>query len=154
MKAEMDVNEKRGFPGMIGSIDCCHWQWHRCPIAWQGQFQDRKHQRSLVVEAIAGHDTYFHQAFAGLPGSLNDIKIMGRTDLQHKYMMSSAFDHAYKLYGDSFTGTFCTQRPQSGFEQSSQLPFPFGPASLQVPTCWQMEHTLLGRISWGPFLCP
>ena len=106
MEAEMKVNETRGFPGMLGSIDCCHWEWKNCPIAWQGMYQDRNKKRSIVAEAIAGHDTYIFQAFVGLPGSLNDINIMGRTDTQRKYMHSAAIDVKFKLASQEFTGAY------------------------------------------------
>ena len=81
IRKEMEVNAKRGFPGMMGSIDCTHWQWKNCPIAWQGMYQDRNHKRSIVAEAICGHDMYFYQVYVGLPGSLNDIAIMGQTTM-------------------------------------------------------------------------
>ena len=97
LRKEMDENEKRGFPGMMGSIDCTHWRWKNCPIAWQGMYQDRHHNRSIVAEAIAGHDMYFFQAFVGLPGSLNDINIMNQTTMQRNYMNSIAIDYKYKI---------------------------------------------------------
>ncbi|XP_053686445.1 uncharacterized protein LOC128735984 [Sabethes cyaneus] len=33
----LQEGEKRGFPGMLGSIDCWHWQWDKCPTAYKGK---------------------------------------------------------------------------------------------------------------------
>ncbi|KAD7479562.1 hypothetical protein E3N88_02698 [Mikania micrantha] len=27
--------EVHGFPGMLGSLDCTHWEWNNCPTAWR-----------------------------------------------------------------------------------------------------------------------
>ncbi|GJY27837.1 RNA-directed DNA polymerase, eukaryota, reverse transcriptase zinc-binding domain protein [Tanacetum coccineum] len=30
--------EKHGFPGMAGNIDCTDWLWENCPVAFRAQF--------------------------------------------------------------------------------------------------------------------
>jgi hypothetical protein len=50
---QLAVNEARGFPGMFASLDCMHWEWKNCPVAWQGDFGDKNGRKSIILEAIA-----------------------------------------------------------------------------------------------------
>nr|GEZ41857.1 hypothetical protein [Tanacetum cinerariifolium] len=46
-----------GFPGMLESIDCMHWEWKNCPKSWQGQYGrgDKKYP-TMMLEAVASQD--------------------------------------------------------------------------------------------------
>ncbi|XP_071686672.1 uncharacterized protein [Rutidosis leptorrhynchoides] len=50
--------EKHGFRGMLGSIDCKHWKWKNCPNAWKGQYTSgHQGHPTIVFEAVASYDT-------------------------------------------------------------------------------------------------
>lgn len=80
----MAENASRGFPGMIGSVDCMHWAWKNCPVALKGQFQGKEGQATLVLEAAASRDTYIWHCFFGCPGSCNDINVLDRSPLLNR----------------------------------------------------------------------
>jgi Plant transposon protein len=70
------INEMRGFPGCLGSIDCQHWKWERCPVAFAGQFSGKEKKPTVVLEAIADGELWLWHAYFGCPGSLNDLNVL------------------------------------------------------------------------------
>ncbi|XP_020866332.1 uncharacterized protein LOC110224526 isoform X2 [Arabidopsis lyrata subsp. lyrata] len=61
--------EQRGFPGMVGSIDCMHWKWKNCPTAWKGMYSRGTDKPTIVLEAVASPDLWIWHAFFGAPAS-------------------------------------------------------------------------------------
>ncbi|XP_026377715.1 uncharacterized protein LOC113272013 [Papaver somniferum] len=74
-------NADRGFPGMLGSVDCMQWPWMNCPVAWQGTYRGKDKESSLVLEAVASYDLWFWEAFFGMPGSNNDLNVLAHSPL-------------------------------------------------------------------------
>ena len=106
IEKEMAINAKRGFTGMLGSLDCTHSIWKNCPYPWQGQFQDRHGQRSVIAEAIAGSDLYFWHVFLGVPGAANDLHVLGVSTLFTKYLNSLARTQTFQIGGHDHAGCF------------------------------------------------
>ncbi|XP_048602265.1 uncharacterized protein LOC125580973 [Brassica napus] len=75
----LQVGEFHGFPGMIGSIDCMHWEWKNCPTAWKGQYTRGSEKPTIVLDAVASYDLWIWHAFFGPPGTLNDINVLERS---------------------------------------------------------------------------
>jgi len=58
------VGAVRGFPGMLGSLDCMHWHWENCPVAWKGQYTRGDYKvPTIMLEAVASHDLWIWHAF-------------------------------------------------------------------------------------------
>ncbi|XP_020254166.1 uncharacterized protein LOC109831244 [Asparagus officinalis] len=72
----LQKGEERGFSGMLGSLDCMHWQWKNHPTAWAGQYLGRHGGPTIILEAVAPYDLWIWHAYFGLPGSNNDINVL------------------------------------------------------------------------------
>uniref|UniRef100_A0A2N9I4H8 DDE Tnp4 domain-containing protein n=1 Tax=Fagus sylvatica TaxID=28930 RepID=A0A2N9I4H8_FAGSY len=97
------VNEKRGFPGMLGSIDCMHWKWKNCPTAWKGQYTGHSREPTLILEAIASYDRWIWHAFFGLPGSHNDINVLEHSSVFTELAQGRAPPVNYSINGHDYT---------------------------------------------------
>ncbi|XP_042012062.1 uncharacterized protein LOC121760468 [Salvia splendens] len=75
----LHIGEQRGFPGMLGSIDCMHWEWKNCPTSWAGQYARRSGSPTIILEAVASQDLWIWHAFFGTPGSRNDINVLDQS---------------------------------------------------------------------------
>ena len=55
-----EAHDRRwGLPGMIGSLDCTHWNWERCPTAHKGMYtRGDIGEPSFILEAVASHDLW------------------------------------------------------------------------------------------------
>ncbi|XP_047940155.1 uncharacterized protein LOC125187576 [Salvia hispanica] len=71
------------FPGMMGSIDCMHWEWRNCPVAWKGQFTSgfKGRHPTMILKAVADYRLRIWHAYFGVVGSNNDINVLQSSHL-------------------------------------------------------------------------
>ncbi|XP_026431517.1 putative nuclease HARBI1 [Papaver somniferum] len=95
-------NKDRGFTGMLGSVDCMHWKWDRCPSAESGVYTAYKGSESIVLEAVVSHDLWFWHAFFGMPGSCNDINVMNRSYIFRKLINGKTPPVNFEVNGHAY----------------------------------------------------
>ncbi|XP_021773502.1 putative nuclease HARBI1 [Chenopodium quinoa] len=95
-------NEHRGFPGMIGSIDCMHWEWKKCPNAWKGQYCGRNKNATLILEAVADEDLWIWHSFFGIPGSCNDLNVLYRSSVFNDVLQGRAPPVKFTVNGHEY----------------------------------------------------
>ncbi|KAI5345837.1 hypothetical protein L3X38_013714 [Prunus dulcis] len=68
-----------------------------CPTAWQGDYGNRKGQKSIILEAIAGFDTWVWHAFFGVAGSQNDLNVLGQSSVFHDVLRGKGPNITYQV---------------------------------------------------------
>jgi hypothetical protein len=99
----MAQNEVRGWPCMLGSIDCMHWNWKNCPKAWLSMYCAKSHDPTIVLEAVASEDLWIWHCFFGFPVSLNDINVLHRSHVLARLASGDTPACNYIVNGHDYT---------------------------------------------------
>ncbi|XP_072147811.1 uncharacterized protein [Setaria viridis] len=103
----LQFNESRGFPGMLGSIDCMHWVWKNCPVAWRGQYTSGKeHAPTMILEAVATHDLRIWHSYFGVAGANNDINVLNHSPLFIQALKGEAPKVYYSVNGTQYNAGY------------------------------------------------
>ena len=103
---QMEINRRRGWPGMFDSLDCMHYIWKNCPKAWQGYYQNRDHERTIVLEADANQSLWIWHAFLETPSSNNDLTILDHSPLLQNYLRGESDDISYVVNNNTYNGYY------------------------------------------------
>lgn len=79
-KRFLKINDTRGFPGMVGSIECQYWTAKNCPLDWEGQFKGKEKKPSVVLEGMLDGELWIWHCHVGCPGSMNDLNILDSSE--------------------------------------------------------------------------
>ena len=96
-------SQHHGLPGMLGSLDCLHWEWDGCRVSSHGQFTQggRKHP-TMILEAVASQDLWFWHCYFGPAGSNNDLNVLQVSPLLNHYQNGTAADTSFDLAEEHF----------------------------------------------------
>jgi hypothetical protein len=87
---------------MLGSIDCMHWEWRRCPLAYKGMFTGRGKHPSMILEAVASQDLWIWHAYFGIPGSCNDINVLQKSHVFSAFVKGKGAHVSFTVNGHTY----------------------------------------------------
>ncbi|KAJ9554052.1 hypothetical protein OSB04_018097 [Centaurea solstitialis] len=95
--------QQHGLPGTLGSIDCMHWDWKNCPVAWRGQYHRGDHPGPItVLEAVASYDLWIWHAYYGTSGATNDIVVVNQSPIFNDLFEGKAPDSSFSVNGRQY----------------------------------------------------
>ncbi|KAL1339181.1 hypothetical protein AAHE18_U015900 [Arachis hypogaea] len=100
----LQMAKGRGFPDMLGSIDCMHCQWKNCPKAWKCMYMGGYcGVATIVLEIVASSNLWICHAFFGVSGSNNDINVLDRSLVFDDILNDRAPEVNYTINGNNYT---------------------------------------------------
>jgi hypothetical protein len=94
----LQIGEGCGFPGMLGSIGCMHWEWENCPPKWMRRLNhsDRGFA-TFVLEAVASQDLWLWYASLNVVGSISDISVLDQSPVYNEILKGQASQMQFSI---------------------------------------------------------
>lgn len=104
----MATYSRLGYPGAVGSIDCTHIFWGKCPVSLTNLCKGKEKTPSLSFEVVVDHDGFIHSCTKGFVGTCSD-KMIVVNDAYAKQVARGLYkDLEFSLYDEN--GEFTTFR--------------------------------------------
>lgn len=104
-----NVYKRLGFPGAIGSLDCTHIRWEKCPAGLRSTCKGKEGYPSLSFELTVDHFRRIHAVSCGHYGGRNDKTIVKYdAHVQNIHLHGLYGDVEYQLYNEH--GVLCTHK--------------------------------------------
>ena len=94
-----------GLPGCIGSVDCTHIEWAKCPASQRSLYVGKEGFPSVVFEVVCSHSRRILSCTKAFPGSFGDATIAKYDDFLTSIDRGTFDDYSFRLYdeeGNSF----------------------------------------------------
>ncbi|KAL7616034.1 hypothetical protein Lser_V15G02803 [Lactuca serriola] len=95
--------ERHGFSSMLGSLDCTHVAWEKCPNAWRGQFtRGDIGEPTIILEVVSSQDLWIWHASFGVAESNNDLTVLGQSPLFNDIWTVKAPNMTFTVNGHAY----------------------------------------------------
>lgn len=101
------INASRGFPGIVTSIDCQHYECKSGPTHLAGAHNGKNRKLTMVLESLADGEGWLWFMYFEFPGSMDDINVLDKSPTMAK-ILSTSFPRAWITFSITLLELFCT----------------------------------------------
>jgi len=95
----METYRKLGFPGAIGSVDCTHVDWNKCPYSMANSCRGKEGSTTVVFEVVVDHRRRIWSCSKGFVGSFCDQNVSDADTFMEDVRLRRIYnDIEYEVY--------------------------------------------------------
>lgn len=103
----MQGYKQMGFNGAVGSIDCTHVVWNKCPASVTNLTTGKEKCPTIVFQCIVDHDKRIMSCSNAFYGTANDKQIVKEVPDTLSIINGSLNDITYTLYNEDGSYVYC-----------------------------------------------